>query len=210
MCLYKINSPLIDFFLSFFDKQCSNQSAKNIELFLRQNKDPLIKDLASVSERHLKRKDTLLETFLGYLFKDKYFKKLQEKVEDMDEPGTLVSTFILRTRWPKHKTMFTILKRALIYFVQNHKMYKARFGSADIQLVSVEYQPTTWDTMLKSLFPSLGKYGVLYKHPNDISNVWGSYIVYLDHKYAIIAKSRSDFGSLQNRSAIVPQSQFSQ
>ena len=65
-----------------------------------------------------------------------------------------------------------------------------------------EFQSTTWETMLKTLFSYFGEYGVLYKHPGDFINVRGAYTALLDHKFREIAKERIDFGSLPNRSAI--------
>ena len=56
--------------------------------------------------------------------------------------------------------------------------------------------------MLKILFSSLGENGVLFKHPTDFSKVRDSYTTYLDNKFAVIAKARSDFSSLPNRSAV--------
>ena len=47
-----------------------------------------------------------------------------------------------------------------------------------------------------------GRKGVQYKHPNDFLNHLDAYTALLDHKFAIIAKSRTYFGSLPNRSPI--------
>ena len=65
-----------------------------------------------------------------------------------------------------------------------------------------EFQSTTWETMLKTLFSYFGEHGVLYKFPGDFMNVRGSFTALLDHKFKEIAKKRIDFGSLPNRSAV--------
>ena len=175
---------------------------RQIALAICQNKDPFVQGLSSVLEKHLKRKDAIFETFMGYLSKDKYLKGLVKRILDPEEPGTLVTSFILCTRGPKCKAKFEILNRALVCFVQQHKMNKVTQGLADIPEFQNEYQPTSWDTMLKNLFSYFAEKGIQYKHPNDFLNIRGTYTAVLDHKFAIIAKSRSDFGSLPNRSAI--------
>ena len=64
---------------------------------------------------------------------------------------------------------------------------------------------------MKNLFSFFAEHGVQYKqsndflnhkHPNNFLNHRGTYTAVLDHKFAIITKSRTDFGSLSNRSAI--------
>ena len=56
--------------------------------------------------------------------------------------------------------------------------------------------------MLKNLFSYFGEKGILYKHPSDFINHRGTYTAVMDHKFAKIAKTRPDFGSLPHRSAI--------
>ena len=73
---------------------------------------------------------------------------------------------------------------------------------ADIHEFQNEYQPTSWDTMLKNLFSYFAKKGVQCKHHNVFLNHRGTYTAMLDHEFAIIAKRLSNFGSLPNRSAI--------
>ena len=114
----------------------------------------------------------------------------------------LVTSFILLTRGPKSKQKFDILNSALIYFVRHHKMIKIAAGMKKEDAFSQEFQSTSWETMLKTLFLYFGEFGVLYKHPSDFTNVRGAYTALLDYKFNKIAKERVDFGSLPNRSAI--------
>ena len=87
-------------------------------------------------------------------------------------------------------------------FCEKYKMSKTAAGMKKEDRYSREFQSTTWDTMLKTLFSHFGEYGVLYKHPSDFTNVRGTYTALLDHKFNKIAKEHVDFGSLPNRSAI--------
>ena len=77
-------------------------------------------------------------------------------------------------------------------------MLKAASGVAGTD----EYQSTTWDTMLKTLFSYFGEHGVKYKHPTNFMVGWGTYAAVLNHKFAMKSKARVEFGSLPNRSAI--------
>ena len=56
--------------------------------------------------------------------------------------------------------------------------------------------------MLKILSLFFAEHGVQYEQSYDFLNHWGTYIAFLDRKFKIIAKSRTNFGSLPNRSAI--------
>ena len=67
---------------------------------------------------------------------------------------------------------------------------------------SREFQSTSRDTTLKTVFSYFWEFGVLYKHPSDFMNVRGAYTALLDHKFNEIAKERVHFGSIPNRSAI--------
>ena len=113
-----------------------------------------------------------------------------------------MSKFILYTRDPKNKDKYSILNSALICFVQGHKMSKAAPGVAGTHTRMHEYQSTTLDTMLKTLFSYFGKHVVQYKQPIDVVVGQGTYTAVLNHKFAMIAKVWVDFGSLSNRSAI--------
>ena len=90
------------------------------------------------------------------------------------DKSQLVTSFILLTRGPKSKDKFDILNSALVCFVKNHKMSKIATGMKKEDRFSREFQSTTWDTMLKTLFSYFGEYGVLYKHPGDFTNVRGA------------------------------------
>ena len=125
---------------------------REIDRAITKNRDPFVQGLASVSEKHLKRKDAIFETFLGYLSKEKYLKRLTKRISDPKESSSLVTSFILCTSGPKSQQKFVILKRALLCLVQNHKMNKGIKGMADIHEFKKEYQPTSWDAMLKNLF----------------------------------------------------------
>ena len=81
-------------------------------------------------------------------------------------------------------------------------MTKTAAGMKNEDGFSREFQSTSWDTMLKTLFSYFGEFRALYKHPSDFTNVRGTYTALLDHKFNEIAKECVDFGSLPNRSAI--------
>ena len=197
---------IIFYFLPLFFSHPSvsdlSKKARKIAMDLRGNEDPSIKNLACVSDKHIQRKDTLFDTFLRYLSANPKLSELAERYEDPEDPGSFVSNFILMTRGPKSRVKFEIVNRALICFVQNHKRNKAVSGLTDTSPFAYEYQSTTWDTMLKTLFSYFGEHGVLYKHPTDFMTGRGTYAAVLDQKFAKISRERVDFGSLPNRSAI--------
>ena len=62
------------------------------------------------------------------------------------------------------------MSKALIRFVQNHKMKKVGTGLADTHTFAYEYQSRTWDTMLKTLFSNVADHQIQYKHP--LMNFW--------------------------------------
>ena len=131
---------------------------------------------------------------------DSKLSELKDEAIDPEDSGSLVSKFILYTRGPKNKAKYSILNSALICFVQGHKMSKAAPGVTGPY--AYEFQSTTWDTMLKTLFSYFGEHGVQYKHPTDFMAGRGTYTAVLNHNFAMISKARVDFGSLPNRSTI--------
>ena len=139
---------------------------------------------------------------MGYLSRDVNLSSLAERYPDPEDPGSLVSSFILCTRGPKNKSKFEIVNRAMICFVHHHKMNKAAHGMTGTQAFAFEYQSTSWETMIKSLFSFFSEFGVLYKHPTDFQNGRGTYTAVLDRKFTKISREREDFGALPNRSAI--------
>ena len=169
---------------------------------MKKSEDPFVKGLSNVSNKHLKRKDSLFETFVGYFNREPHLQRLANVYPDPLDPSNLVTSFILLTRGPKSKQKFDILNSALVCFVKHHKMTKLAAGMKNEDRFSREFQSTSWDTMLKTLFLYFGEFGVLYKHPSDFTNVRGAYTALLDHKFNEIVKERVDFGSLPNRSAI--------
>ena len=144
----------------------------------------------------------LFRTFLGYLGSDSKLSELKDEQIDPEDPGSLVSKFILYTRGHKNKDKYLILNSALICFVQGHNMSKATSGVAGTDAYAYQYQSTTWDTILKTLLSYFGEHDVQYKHPTDFMVGRGTYTTVLNHKFAMISKARVDFGSLPNRSAI--------
>ena len=131
---------------------------------------------------------------------DSKLSELKDDVIDPEDPGSLVSKFILYTRGPKNKVKYSILNSALICFVQGHEMSKAASGVSGPY--AYEFQSTSWDTMMKTLFSYFGEHGIQYKHPADFMVVCDTYTAILNHKFTMISRARVDFGSLPNRSAI--------
>ena len=160
----------------------------------------MIQSLSTVAKKHINRRDLIFRTFLGYLGSDSKLSELKDDQIDPEDPGSLVSKFILYIRGPKNKAKYSILNSALICFVQGHKMSKAASGVSGPY--AYEFQSTSWDTMMKTLFSYFGEHGVQYKHPTDFMAGRGTYTAVLNHKFAMISKARVDFGSLPNRIAI--------
>ena len=48
------------------------KDVRDIALELRKSNDPIIQGLSSVSDKHLKRKESLFDIFIEYLAKDQY------------------------------------------------------------------------------------------------------------------------------------------
>ena len=126
-------------------KESLATEASALVTMLRQNHDSAIQNLLMVTEKHIKRKDVLFATFLGYLYCNDNFATLVDKYPDPKDPGTLVSRFFLYTRGPKNRVKYNILNRSLICFVQNHKMGKAASRLTDTHTHRYEYH-----TALKS------------------------------------------------------------
>ena len=181
-------------------KQEIASDASKLALALRQTQDLVIQSLSTVMEKHIRRKDLIFRTFLGYLGTDSKLSELKDDLIDPEDPGSLMSKFILYTRGPKNKVKYSILNSSLICFVQGHKMSKPAPGVTGPY--AYEFQSITWDTMLKTLFSYFGEHGVQYKHPTNFMAGRGTYTAVLNHKFAMISKARVDFGSLPNRSTI--------
>ena len=81
-------------------------------------------------------------------------------------------------------------------------MTKTAAGMKNEDPLSQEFQSTTWDTMLKTLFLYFGEFGVQNKHPSNFTNVRGADTALLDHKFNEVTKECIDFGSLPIRSDI--------
>ena len=139
-------------------KQEIESDASNLALALWQTQDPVIQNLSTVTKKHIKRKDLIFRTFWGYFGSDSTLSELKDKQIDPEDPGFLVSKFIIYTRGPKNKVKYSILNSALICFVQGHKMSKV--ASRVAVAYAYEYQFTTWDTMLKTTFSYFGEHGV--------------------------------------------------
>ena len=76
--------------------------------------------LASVSKKHLKRKDAIFKTFLGYLSEDKLLKTLIHRVSDPKEHGSLVTRFILVTRGPKDEKFYNFKQNHCVFCSESH------------------------------------------------------------------------------------------
>ena len=81
-------------------------------------------------------------------------------------------------------------------------MKKVATGLADTHTFAYEYQSTTLDTILKTLFSYFADHGIQCNHPNDFKLGKGTYVAVLNKKFLEISKERIDFGSTPNKSAI--------
>ena len=68
---------------------------------VRKNEDTFVKGLSNVSNKHLKRKDSLFESFMGYFNYKPHLQRLANVYRDPQDPSNLVTTLILLTRGPK-------------------------------------------------------------------------------------------------------------
>ena len=110
---------------------------------VRKNEDTFVKGLTNVSNRHLKRKDSLLETFVEYFNREHHLQRFEGVYPDLQDPSNLVTIFILLTRGPKSKQNFDILNSALVNFVKHHKMTKTAAEMKNEDVFSQEFQLTT-------------------------------------------------------------------
>ena len=81
-------------------------------------------------ENYIKRKDLLFRTFWGHLSSDSKLSELKDEQIDPEDPGSLLSEFILYARGPKNKDKYSILNSALICFIHGHKTSKTVSGVA--------------------------------------------------------------------------------
>ena len=68
---------------------------------------------------------------------------------------------------------------------------------------AMEFQSTTWDTNLKTLFSKFHSFNIMYNYPGDFQRP-GSFVAIQNKRFAEIAKERLDFGSLPNRGEVDP------
>ena len=125
---YLILTFFPNFFFSLPNEKDLQAHACNIANNLRDHEDSFLKGLANVTNKHLKRKDSIFETFVGYLHRDPHLMSLAKVYPDPQDRSQLVTSFILLTRGPKSKNKFDILNSALVCFVKNHKMSKTATG----------------------------------------------------------------------------------
>ena len=95
---------------------------------VRNNENTFVKGLSNVSNKHLKRKDSLFETFVGNFNREPHLQRLSDIYPDRQDSSNLVTSFILLIRGPKSKQKFNILISALANFVKYHKMTKTAAG----------------------------------------------------------------------------------
>ena len=88
--------------------------------------------LSNVSNMHLKHKDSLFETFVGYFNREPHLQRLANVYADPQDSCNLVTNFILLTRCPKSKQKFDVLNSALVNFVKYCKMTKTAAGRVRI------------------------------------------------------------------------------
>ena len=101
--------------------------------------DTLVKGLSNVSNKHLKHKDSLFETFVGYFNREPYLERLMDVYPDPQDSGNLVTSSILLTRGPKSKHKFDNLNSTLVNFVKHHKMTKTAAGMKNEDCFSREF-----------------------------------------------------------------------
>ena len=107
---------LINYFYSLPTQEDLDRQALQILSYLQRSEDPFVKDLANISNKHLKHKYSLFETFIGYFDHDPALADLASKYPSPQDPGSLVTRFILLIRGPNNKAKYEILNRALICF----------------------------------------------------------------------------------------------
>ena len=93
---------------------------------------------------------------------DKLLLCLTASNPDPKDSSKIFSNILLYTRDTKDSDKFEILKKALICFVQNHKMKKVATGLVDTHTFAYKYPSTTWDTMLKTSFSYFAERGIIY------------------------------------------------
>ena len=140
----------------------SNPSEKDLQVHalavaecVRKNEDAFVKGLSNVSNKHLKRKDSLFETFVGYFNREPHLQRLANVYPDPLDPSNLVTSFILLTRGPKSKQKFDILNSALVCFVRHHKMTKIAAGMKNEDAFSRELQSTSLTNHFYILFKKI-------------------------------------------------------
>ena len=101
------------------------KAVRGIALELCESNDPIIQGLSSVTDKHLKREQSLFDLFIDYLARDQYLTGFAKQFPDPEDPGSSVPSFVLCTRGPKSKSKYEILNYCMVCFVQSHKRTKA-------------------------------------------------------------------------------------
>ena len=121
-------------------------------------------------------------------------------------PSILTTRFFAELSGKKNLKKKSIFNLALLQFVQNHKLKrppkyipKAEQGNQ----YSLEYQPTTFETDLKTLFGVFKKHQIFYSMEDFKED--GTWLAWLKSHWAKVATARADFGALPMQATFDPQ-----
>ena len=153
-------------------------------------------DLAITSQKHKKRKDFLIEHFFELLKANEDLSELATDVPlDPDVPDVKTKQFYLLLQGDLSEKKYKLLDECMHRFCESHRR-KTRFRNPTglESEYDFDYQPSTFDTDLKTIFGIFKCNGVNYTLKDFEKN--GGFLANLYTRWREIANVRQDFGSL--------------
>ena len=153
-------------------------------------------DLPITSQKHKKRKDILIEQFFDLLKSTEDLSELSNEVPlDPDIPEIKTKQFYLLLQGDLSEKKYKLLDECMHRFCDTHRR-KTKFKNPSglVSEFDFDYQPSTFDTDLKTIFGIFKSNGVNYTLKDFEKN--GGFLAKLYSRWRDIATVREDFGAL--------------
>jgi len=159
------------------------------------------KDIPVTSEKHDKQKKLLSDAFFTAISGCKNLAPLSEELLlDPEVPNVTIRKFYKVLQGDFDDKKFKILDECLHVFMNQHRLKnRIKNPTGKKTEYDFEYQPSSVDTKLKTLFGIFKSNGIKYGLRDFEKN--GTFLANLYYRWKEIAKVRDDFGTLPYQSS---------
>ena len=143
----------------------------NTKLFGSVEATEKLKSLQFNTEGHEKSKSGLLQRLFAILSIHPDFAGLTEEIDDPDMPGTKTRRFFVFLRGVRTPLKMKVLNYALLLFSQRLtlKKYQDQDMTNPETFAKAQYQTTTMEVMMKTLFSAFSAEGITFRFKKDFN-----------------------------------------